>query len=48
MARRYAAQSLAVTVAKDELCPLLERVFGKEADVGFQQFLAALLEEHCR
>jgi hypothetical protein len=48
MARRYAAQSLAATVAKDELCPLLERVFGNEADVGFQQFLAALLEEHCR
>ena len=48
MARRYAAQSLAATVGKDELCPLLNRVFSNEADVGFQQFLASMLEENCR
>jgi hypothetical protein len=48
MTRRKAMQSLVLTVPPEELCPLAERVFKNEADLGFQQFLASVLEEHCR
>lgn len=48
VARRYAAQSLRSTLQKPDLCALLQRVFDHEADIGFQQFLASMLEEDCR
>ena len=47
LTRRYAAQSLQATLQKEELCPLLKRVYENEADIGFQQFLASMLEESC-
>ena len=47
MARRFAAQSLRKTVDTEDLCPVLQRVFDNEADTGFQQFLASMLEESC-
>lgn len=48
MSRRYAAQSLQKTLPNDDLCELLSRVFDNESDVGFQQFLASMLEDNCR
>ena len=47
MLRRIAAQSLGATVAKDDLCPVLERVMNNEADPNMLQFLASMLEEFC-
>jgi hypothetical protein len=47
LARRYAAQSLEATLPREELCPVLRRVFENEADQGFQEFLASMLEEDC-
>ena len=47
LSRRYAAQALRASLPKEELCPVLQRVFDNEADIGFQQFLASMLEEAC-
>ncbi len=47
LARRYAVQALEATLTEEELCPLLQRIFDNEADIGFQQFLASMLEERC-
>lgn len=47
LTRRYAAQALQASLANEELCPVLTRVFDNEADLGFQQFLASMLEEEC-
>ena len=46
--RRLAAQSLVKTIPTEELCPLLEEVFDREADQNFQLFLLSLIEAHCR
>ncbi len=45
--RRLATQSLLQVVPKAEFCPLVERVYDREADLNFQLFLADVIERHC-
>jgi HEAT repeat protein len=46
--RRKAAQSIARVLPREEACAVLEQVFTHEADLNFQRFLAAQIEELCR
>jgi len=46
--RRKAAQSLLVTIPRDEFCALIRQVFSRESDQHFQQFLADVLEDNCQ
>ncbi len=46
--RRYAAQSLQKTLAKDEFCARIRAVLEKETDINFQIFLRDVLDRNCR
>jgi hypothetical protein len=46
--RRMAAQGLRESLPKENACEVFERVASREADLNFAQFLADLLEKHCR
>ena len=46
--RRLAAQSLQGTLPSEELCPLLDEVFAREADPTFQVFLMSLRDANCK
>lgn len=45
--RRLAAQSIVKVGASEEVCPILQRVYDREADLNFQLFLHAVIEENC-
>jgi hypothetical protein len=46
--RRMAAQGLRDSLPKESGCEIFERVASREADLNFAQFLADLLQKHCR
>ena len=46
--RRMAAQGLRDSLPKESGCEIFELVASREADVNFAQFLADLLQKHCR
>ena len=45
--RRLAAQSLIQIGEFETICPILQRVYDREADVNFQLFLHNTIQEHC-